>query len=110
VAAQRLPGHDPRPAPPQVPTAEQPSHPRTTASVDSQSVDTTSGGEQPGRGNAKSLDGSNRHIMFLLMELCLAVTATAVDVDVAKAAAELFAGLEGQPAEGSAPFLAWKYG
>ncbi len=44
------------------------------------------------------------------MELCPAVAATAGDVDVAKAAAELLAGLEGQPAEGSAPFLAWKYG
>ena len=47
-------------------TQEKPYAPRTTASVDSQSVDTTSGGEQRGRDNAK-------------------------------AAAELFARLEGQP-------------
>src|SRR3954470_821972 len=37
-------------------TAEKPYHPRTTASVDSQSVDTTSGGEQRGRDNAKNVD------------------------------------------------------
>ena len=37
-------------------TQEKPYSPRTTASVDSQSVDTTSGGEQRGRDNAK-----NRH-------------------------------------------------
>src|SRR3954447_14754907 len=33
--------------------AEKPYHPRTTASVDSQSVDASSGGEQRGRDNAK---------------------------------------------------------
>ena len=38
-------------------TAERPYHPRTTASVDSQSVDTSSGGEQRGRDNAKNVDG-----------------------------------------------------
>jgi putative transposase len=36
-------------------TAEKPYHPRTSASVDSQSVDTSSGGEQRGRDNAKRL-------------------------------------------------------
>ena len=42
--------------------AEKPYSPRTTASVDSQSVDTTSGGEQRGRDNAKNVDGRKRHI------------------------------------------------
>lgn len=32
---------------------EKPGHPRHTASLDSQSVDTSSGGEAPGRDNAK---------------------------------------------------------
>jgi transposase len=35
--------------------SEKPYAPRTTASVDSQSVDTTSGGEQRGRDNAKNV-------------------------------------------------------
>ena len=38
-------------------TMEKPYHPRTSASVDSQSVDTTSGGEQRGRDNFKNVDG-----------------------------------------------------
>ena len=44
-------------------TAEKPYHPRTTASVDSQSVDTTCGGEARGRDNAKNVDGRKRHIV-----------------------------------------------
>ncbi len=60
--------------------AEKPYSPRTTASVDSQSVDTTSGGEQRGS-----------------MGLLLAVLVTAADVDDARAAAQVFARLEGQP-------------
>lgn len=43
--------------------AEKPYSPRTTASVDSQSVDTTSGGEERGRDNAKNVDGRKRHIV-----------------------------------------------
>src|SRR5438445_3110906 len=39
----------------QVRTQEKPYSPRTTGSVDSQSVDTTSGGEQRGRDNAKNV-------------------------------------------------------
>ncbi len=78
-------------------TAEKPYAPRTTASVDSQSVDTTSGGEQRGRDNAKNVDGRKRHIVVDSMGLLLAVLVTAADVDDAKAAAELFARLEGQP-------------
>ena len=68
-------------------TAEKPYSPRTTASVDSQSVDTTSGGEQRGRDNAKNVDGRKRHIVVDSMGLLLAVLVTAADVDDAKAAA-----------------------
>jgi putative transposase len=78
-------------------TAEKPYHPRTTASVDSQSVDTTSGGEQRGRDNHKNVDGRKRHIVVDSMGLLLAVLVTAADVDDAKAAAELFGRLDGQP-------------
>jgi putative transposase len=78
-------------------TAEQPYRPRTSASVDSQSVDTTCGGEQRGRDNAKNVDGRKRHIVVDSMGLLLAVLVTAADVDDAKAAAELFARLDGQP-------------
>src|SRR6266436_5984914 len=78
-------------------TAEKPYAPRTTASVDSQSVDTTSGGEQRGRDNAKNVDGRKRHIVVDSMGLLLAVLVTAADVDDAKAAAELFGRLQGQP-------------
>ena len=78
-------------------TREKPYAPRTTASVDSQSVDTTSGGEQRGRDNAKNVDGRKRHIIVDSMGLLLAVLVTAADVDDAKAAAEVFGRLEGQP-------------
>jgi len=78
-------------------TVEKPYSPRTTASVDSQSVDTTSGGEQRGRDNAKNVDGRKRHIVVDSMGLLLAVLVTAADVDDAKGAAELFERLEGQP-------------
>jgi putative transposase len=77
--------------------AEKPYWPRTTASVDSQSVDTTSGGEQRGRDNAKNVDGRKRHIVVDSMGLLLAVLVTAADVDDARAAQELFGKLEGQP-------------
>jgi putative transposase len=78
-------------------TAEKPYAPRTTASVDSQSVDTTSGGEQRGRDNAKNVDGRKRHIVVDSMGLLLAVLVTAASVDDAQAAVELFGRLEGQP-------------
>ena len=77
--------------------AQKPYSPRTTASVDSQSVDTTSGGEQRGRDNAKNVDGRKRHIVVDSMGLLLAVLVTSADVDDAKAAAELFGRLGGQP-------------
>src|SRR5580698_9542986 len=78
-------------------TAEKPYAPRTTASVDSQSVDASSGGEQRGRDNAKNVDGRKRHIVVDSMGLLLAVLVTAADVDDARAASELFSRLEGQP-------------
>ncbi len=78
-------------------TTEKPYRPRTTASVDSQSVDTTSGGEQRGRDNPKNVDGRKRHIVVDSMGLLLAVLVTAADVDDATAATALFARLEGQP-------------
>jgi putative transposase len=77
--------------------AEKPYHPRTSASVDSQSVDTTSGGEERGRDDAKNVDGRKRHIVVDSMGLLLAVLVTAADVDDARAAAELFGRLAGQP-------------
>ncbi len=77
--------------------AEKPYSPRTTASVDSQSVDTTSGGEQRGRDNAKNVDGRKRHLVVDSMGLLLAVLVTAADVDDAAAAPELLGRLEGQP-------------
>ncbi len=78
-------------------TMEKPYHPRTSASVDSQSVDTTSGGEQRGRDNFKNIDGRKRHIVVDSMGLLLAVLVTAADVDDARAATKLFARLDGQP-------------
>lgn len=81
----------------QVRAEEKPYSPRTTASIDSQSVDATSGGEQRGRDNAKNVNGRKRHIVVDSMGLLLAVLVTAADVDDAAAAAELFPRLEGQP-------------
>src|SRR3954453_8179543 len=78
-------------------TAEKPYHPRTSASVDSQSVDTTSGGEHRGRDNHKNVDGRKRHVVVDSMGLLLAVLVTAASVDDAAAAPELFARLGGQP-------------
>jgi putative transposase len=77
--------------------AEKPYSPRTTASVDSQSVETSSGGEQRGRDNAKNVNGRKRHIVVDSMGLLLAVLVTAASVDDAKAASQLFERLEGQP-------------
>lgn len=78
-------------------TAEKPYAPRTTASVDSQSVDATSGGEQRGRDNAKNVNGRKRHIVVDSMGLLLAVLVTAASVDDAAAATTLFGRLDGQP-------------
>ncbi|MCA1697179.1 MAG: IS5 family transposase [Actinobacteria bacterium] len=78
-------------------TKEKPYRPRTTASADSQSVDTTSGGEARGRDNAKNVDGRKRHIVVDGMGLLLAVLVTAASVDDGVAATDLFARLDGQP-------------
>src|SRR5919204_2033874 len=77
--------------------AEKPYAPRTTASVDSQSADTTSGGEQRGRDNAKNVDGRKRHIVVDSLGLLLAVLVTAADVDDAAAAPQALAQLAGPP-------------
>ncbi len=76
---------------------EKPYHPRTTASVDSQSVDASSGGEQRGRDNAKNVNGRKRHIVVDSLGLLLGVLVTAASVDDATAAQELFGRLGGQP-------------
>jgi putative transposase len=78
-------------------TSEKAYSPRTTASVDSQSVDASSGGEQRGRDNAKKVNGRKRHIVVDSLGLLLAVLVTAADVDDAAAATKLFPRLEGQP-------------
>jgi transposase len=78
-------------------TQEKPYHPRTTASIDSQSVDTSEGGEQRGHDNAKNVDGRKRHIVVDSMGLLLAVLVTAASVDDAAAAPELFRRMADQP-------------
>ena len=66
-------------------------------SLAGQPTDTTSGGEQRGRDNAKNVDGRKRHIVVDSMGFLLAVLVTAASVDDARAATELFARLDGQP-------------
>jgi putative transposase len=67
---------------------EKPGRPRHSASIDSQSVDSSSGGEAIGRDNAKNVDGRKRHIIVDSLGLLLAVVVTAADVDDAAAAPE----------------------
>jgi putative transposase len=76
---------------------EQPGRPRHTASIDSQSVDTSSGGEATGRDNAKNVDGRKRHIIVDSQGLLLAVVVTAADIDDAAAAPEALQQLAKQP-------------
>src|SRR5215471_4085133 len=76
---------------------EKPGRPRRTASIDSQSVDTSSGGEATGRDNAKNVDGRKRHIIVDSLGLLLAVVVTAANVDDAAAAPEALKQLAGQP-------------
>jgi putative transposase len=68
--------------------------PRTTASIDSQSVDTSEGGEARGRDNAKNVDGRKRHIVVDSLGLMLALLVTAAHVDDAAAAQQLLPQLE----------------
>ena len=77
---------------------ERPS-PRTTASIDSQSVPTTEGGEQTGRDNGKKVNGRKRHILVDSLGLLLAVVVTAANVDDGAAAPQVLARMEGQPVE-----------
>src|SRR5215210_8567022 len=74
----------------QVRKKEKPRRPRTTASIDSQSVDTSAGGEARGRDNAKNVDGRKRHIVVDSLGLLLAVAVTAASVDDAVGAQKLF--------------------
>jgi transposase len=75
---------------------EKPGRPRRTASIDSQSVDTSSGGEARGRDNAKKVDGRKRHIVVDSLGLLLAVAVTAASVDDAAAAPAALQQLAGQ--------------
>jgi transposase len=75
---------------------EAPGRPRRTAAIDSQSVDTSSGGAARGRDNAKKVNGRKRHILIDSLGLLLALVVTAADVDDAKAAEQLLPTL-GQP-------------
>jgi putative transposase len=81
----------------EVRTREEPSRPRTTAGVDRQSGDTTSGGQARGRDDAKGVGGRERHIVVGAMGMVLAVPVTAASVADGAAAAGLFGRLDGQP-------------
>ena len=76
---------------------ERPGHPPHTASIDSQSVDSSSGGEAIGRDNAKNVDGRKRHIIVDSLGLLLAVVVTAANVDDAAAAPAALQQLLEQP-------------
>jgi len=80
----------------QVRNKEKPRRPRTTASIDSQSVDTSSGGEATGRDNAKNVDGRKRHIIVDSLGLLLAVLVTAANVDDGVAAVQVLEQLQRQ--------------
>ena len=79
-----------------VPKQEKPGRPRRTASIDSRSVDTSSGGEAAGRDNAKNVDGRKRHTVVDSLGLLLAVVVTAADADDAAAAPAVLGQLAGQ--------------
>ena len=81
----------------QVRRQEKPRQPRHTASLDSQSVDTSSGGGERGRDNHKKVDGRKRHIVVDSLGLLLAVLVTAADVDDGVAAPAVLQQLEEQP-------------
>ena len=80
----------------QVRNKEKPRRPRTTASIDSQSVDTSSGGEATGRDNANNVDGRKRHIIVDSLGLLLAVLVTAANVDDGVAAVQVLEQLQRQ--------------
>jgi transposase len=76
---------------------EAPDRPRRTASIDSQSVDASSGGAARGRDNAKNVTGRKRHIIVDSLGLLLAVVVTAASVDDAAAAPAALGQLADQP-------------
>jgi putative transposase len=76
---------------------EKPRQPPRTASIDSQSVDTSEGGEAVGRDNAKNVTGRKRHIAVDSLGLLLAVAVTAASVDDAAAAPAVLEQLAAQP-------------
>ena len=98
VATRRDLGPAPRPPSPQGPHDGEALPPPNVGKRDSQSIDTTSGGEQRGRDNAKNIDGRKRHIVVDSLGLLLAVLVTAASVDDAAAAPALFARLDGRAA------------
>src|SRR5436305_13523992 len=75
---------------------EKPGQPRRSASIDSQSVDTSEGGEATGRDNAKNVNGRKRHIAVDSLGMLLAVVVTAASVDDAAAAPAVLEQLAGQ--------------
>lgn len=75
---------------------EKPGHPRHSASIDSQAVDTSSGGEATGGDNAKNGAGRKRPSVVDSLGLLLAVVVTAADVDAAAAAPQALPQLAGQ--------------
>src|SRR2546429_384066 len=77
---------------------EKPGKPRRAASIDSQSVDSSSGGEAIGRDNAKNVDGRKRHIIVDSLGLLLAVVVAAASVDDGAAAPQGLAQVAGQRA------------
>jgi putative transposase len=78
-------------------TMEKPYQRRHSASIDSQSVDTSSGGEARGRDNAKNVNGRKRHIIVDSLGLLLAIAVTAANVDDAAAAPRVLEQLAEQP-------------
>jgi transposase len=77
--------------------AAKPGQPRRTASIDSQSVDTSSGGEARGRDNAKNVNGRKRHIVVDSQGFLLAVVVTGAEVDDGAAAPAVLQQLAGRP-------------
>jgi putative transposase len=75
---------------------DKPGRPRRTASIDSQSVDSTSGGEARGRDNAKNVTGRKRHILVDSLGLLLGMVVTAASVDDAAAAPAALEQMAGQ--------------
>src|SRR5918911_845672 len=75
---------------------EKPRRPRRTASIDSQSVDASSGGEARGRDNANNVDGRKRHIVVDSLGLLLAVVVTAPPGGEAPGAGRPFGPVGGQ--------------